>query len=460
MDASSRGAHSRRLLRLSFGVLVVLFAAGFLVAMARTHVIRRETHGLVEGTLTSVELVSRLGRDLDQRRLLMDEHIFEHEMRDMERIERQLAVVETDYASASTAYERMAVSPLERPAWERLKQNVTALDEPIKEAIAYSRKNMDLLARQAMLRLDPNFAEIGRDLNALTRVNREAAERTVGEVQTLQRATTFLLGVLAGAGALLALAIGWYTTRLVQKREEQLQRYSDELETQNRDLDAFAGRVAHDLRGPLTAIDLASAQLAQRTPEASGTTTLLRRGVKRMEALIADLLSLSRINAEVRGKVCDPSAVATLVHDDLQVKVTAEGGTLRVAVEPARTRCAEGLLRQALTNLAENAVKYRRPEVPVAIEVVGRVDGDEYDLRVTDNAMGMSPEEVRQAFEPFYRALRSRDTPGTGIGLSIVKRVVEAAGGTISLQSQLGKGSTFAMRLPLARAGEGTTSKA
>src|SRR5262249_49120866 len=106
------------------------------------------------------------------------------------------------------------------------------------------------------------------------------------------------------------------------------------------------------------------------------------------------------------------------------------------------------LLQQAIWNLADNALNYRRPEVPPEIEMRGWVEGRWYVLRISDNGLGMSTAEVEQAFEPFYRGESSRDRPGTGLGLSIVKRVVEASGGSVSLESQPEVGSSFVLRLP------------
>ena len=111
--------------------------------------------------------------------------------------------------------------------------------------------------------------------------------------------------------------------------------------------------------------------------------------------------------------------------------------------------CNEGLLRQVLWNIGENAVKYRRTEVMLEIDVEGRIVGHNYQFRISDNGSGMSPEVVRHAFEPFFRAQEARATPGTGLGLSIVKRVIDVSGGTVSVTSEVGKGTTFVIGLPL-----------
>ena len=112
-------------------------------------------------------------------------------------------------------------------------------------------------------------------------------------------------------------------------------------------------------------------------------------------------------------------------------------------------RCPEGLLTEALINLADNALKYRRPDEPPRVKMSGHTVGRRYELRVADNGIGMSLDERRQAFAPFYRAHRDPSAPGSGLGLSIVKRIAEASGGDVAVDSALGVGTTFVMHLPL-----------
>jgi signal transduction histidine kinase len=189
-------------------------------------------------------------------------------------------------------------------------------------------------------------------------------------------------------------------------------------------------------------------------PDDGGVAAIIERSVGRMQRLIHDLLSLSRVEAQSRGAVCDPAGVAAQVRDEQAARAETAQATLRIDVEPARVHADEGLLVEALTNLTDNATKYARPGVPAAIVIRGRARDDSYELAVADNGMGMSPEEVRQAFTPFYRAKRAPKTPGTGLGLSIVKRVAEASGGSVAVESTLGQGSTFVLRLRIARDGD------
>ena len=153
--------------------------------------------------------------------------------------------------------------------------------------------------------------------------------------------------------------------------------------------------------------------------------------------------------SQARQGSCDPSAVAGAVARSW--RRASKPPPARWSSRSSRRGCAagEGLLTEALANLADNALKYRRPDAPPRITISGRGNGRRYELRVADNGIGMSPDERRQAFSPFYRALRDREVHGTGLGLSIVKRIAEANGGEVAVESTLGEGTTFVIRLLL-----------
>jgi signal transduction histidine kinase len=258
--------------------------------------------------------------------------------------------------------------------------------------------------------------------------------------------------MLGLSGIVLSLAIGALTTRLLRRRQASIERYSARLEERNRDLDAFAGRVAHDLRGPLGTVSLGVQRIARLVPAETSIVGIIRRTLARMDAILAGLLALSR-SESVPDAVCDPATAAAQVTAELAPRAQEEHVVMRVEVEPGKVRCPEPLLHQALFNLAENAIKYRRADTPAAIEIEGRAHDDAYELSVRDNGMGMSREDARRAFEPFFRAQGVQERPGSGLGLSIVKRVIESSGGTITVDSQLGKGTTFRTRLRLADQG-------
>jgi signal transduction histidine kinase len=296
-----------------------------------------------------------------------------------------------------------------------------------------------------MQRLTPQYQAIEDAVTSLLRIDRQDAEKTLARVQHLQSESLWILALAALLGIGLTVAVGVRVTRMVQATEVERQRQSARLQERNRDLDAFAGRVAHDLRGPLTTLTLAVGSLDHGTqPERA--RQLLDRGVQRMTALIDELLAFSR--SEAAQAACNPAAAAAALREDMMQRLEQAGAQLTVEVEPAEVRCGEGLLRQALWNLVDNAVKYRRRGVRAEVEIRGRAcDQLDYELSVRDNGMGMSPEEMRHAFEPRYRGKNIGGIDGTGLGLSLVKRVAEAAGGRVFVESELGRGTIFRLRL-------------
>jgi signal transduction histidine kinase len=426
----------------AFAVII----GGFLLANAVSiYVVRTalsEVSRISEHALNSTELASRLSRNLYKKRLLIEAHIFAKDTISMQNIEGELVGVDAVIEATSRAYEPIAVEQGERAAWQQLQADLANVQPSIEKAIELSRMNRDEDAQALMKEIEAPLEKLNDDTDTLVRINRARAQEEVDAINGLQFETIVVQIVLTIAWTVFALLTARWVIRLIRDRERQMHE-------RNRELDAFAGRVAHDLRGPLTKIYLASSMLDQKKvmPEASAP---LRRGVDQMEGIIRDLLTLSRVSAQTMNESCETADLVTALEEDFKSKVEAIGGKLRIRVAPASVRCNPGLLRQALSNLAENAVKYRRPEVPLVLEIRGRVVSHAYGLSVSDNGTGMSPTDVEQAFEPFFRGEQVTGIPGTGLGLSIVKRAIEANGGSVDVDSVLGHGTTVNIQLPLA----------
>jgi signal transduction histidine kinase len=448
MDPELKRKRMPSVLLASFGGIAAIVAVSNLIGTWHAHRARVDAQTDLTNAFASVVLVSQIGRDLDRERLLVDTHIAESQRVGMERAAARLVTVEHDLDAAAVAYRPLVMFADEAAVWERVQRELAALRPQIAQVLAASERNEDIAAQRQLAIADNDFARVSADLSRLTEINRTGALGALTRADGMQHSANVLSTALALVAIALTIGVGWAATRLISRREHQILGYAARLEAQNRELDAFAARVAHDLRGPLTTMSMAATGLIKQLPDATGVGELLRRSIGRMERLIHDLLALSRIETQSLGATCDPAVVAATVREELTSRVLEANGTLRVAVEPASVRGSDGLLIEVLSNLVDNAVKYARPETAPEIQLSGGARGDHYELSVVDNGMGMSPDEVRQAFEPFYRARRGK-APGTGLGLSIVKRVAEASGGSVSLQSTLGRGTTLVLRLPI-----------
>ena len=438
---------SRQLVRVAFALAatVVLVVTGFAMAQARG--LEDSARDIVQNMLTSVRLVGELESEVKTKQILVNEHILASETTDRARLETEIAAVETQIAATMRDYEPWVNLPGEREAWTQAQADLRDLDGPIARVVAFSRENLDTEARWEMEQAAGLFARVSEDFDRLIFINDTGAAQSLAAVSAIRRRlmiTLLAASLLAIAGIV---ASGSWAARRVAHHEDEAARGARMLEDRNRELDAFAGRVAHDIRNPLMVIHLASEQLSEIVPKNARPAELLRRGVHRMETLVDDLLTLSRVDGQMRGS-CDPARVAAQIQEDFAARFEGAKGQLRVAVKPAAVSCSEGLLQQVLTNLTDNAMKYQRPDTTPEVEISGGEVDNGYDLRVSDNGMGMSKDDAGRVFEPFYRSPRTQDLPGTGLGLSIVNRVVQASGGSLSLETELGRGSTFIVRLP------------
>lgn len=217
----------------------------------------------------------------------------------------------------------------------------------------------------------------------------------------------------------------------------------------------FYSIIAHDLRSPLTAITM-RAELLRRgargpiTPETAAELDRMRAQVRELVALINDFLDLARI--EGAGLKIDPvpfdlNALVAEVIDDF--RPTLEAAPVNVRFQPADEQPLVGdrrRLTQVVTNLVSNAVKFSPAGGSIAISV--EPAGALLELRVTDGGRGIAAESMPALFQRYSRVQDTSDVGGTGLGLLIVREIVEAHGGSVGATSELGRGSTFWIRLP------------
>ena len=242
---------------------------------------------------------------------------------------------------------------------------------------------------------------------------------------------------------------------LNQELEERVTKRTAELENANKELEAFAFSVSHDLRAPLRAIDGFSQILVEDyerelDPEARRLLGVVRQNTTRMTKLIDDILSFSRASRRDMEKTeIDIGALALSVFEEL--RAAAPGRTLRLELgDLTPARGDQAMMRQIFTNLISNAIKFTGPRAEALIEVGGVVGADENEYYIRDNGVGFDMQYVGKLFGVFQRLHTAEEFEGTGIGLAIVKRIVTRHGGRIWAESKLGEGTTIHFTLPRA----------
>jgi signal transduction histidine kinase/integral membrane sensor domain MASE1 len=245
---------------------------------------------------------------------------------------------------------------------------------------------------------------------------------------------------------------------------DALEKREVELVRSNRDLEQFAYAASHDLQEPLSTIEGYGRLLAERYGgrlDSEGTEFLaqLRSATARMRGLIDDLLDFGRVDQR-RFPFSAVSTEAALDETLALLRASVDRSGARVVREtplPAVWGDRDQVVR-LFENLLSNAVKFRGPETPL-IRVRARPAGELIEFAVQDNGIGVPPEFREQIFEMFRRLYTRSQYPGNGMGLAIAKRIVEAHGGTIWVEStgRAGEGATFRFTLPPARPEEATT---
>ncbi|MFE9916364.1 ATP-binding protein [Micromonospora sp. NPDC005553] len=233
----------------------------------------------------------------------------------------------------------------------------------------------------------------------------------------------------------------------------QLQKQAEELTRSNRDLEQFAYVASHDLQEPLRKV-ASFCQLLQRRyagqldERADQYIAFAVDGAQRMQRLINDLLAFSRIGRLTTGFVeVDLNKVMGDVAGQTEAARQYADAELTWAELPTISG-EEPLLTNLLANLVSNSIKFRRPDVPSKVHVSARLVGAEWEITCQDNGIGIEPEFADKIFVIFQR-LHSKDAyPGTGIGLAIVKKIVEYHGGRVWVDTDVPEGTAIRFTLP------------
>jgi PAS domain S-box-containing protein len=299
-------------------------------------------------------------------------------------------------------------------------------------------------------------------------VHPEDRERTAAEVARVReggRAIDFENRYIGKCGevywfswsATFSEADGLFYARATDTTERlTLQRRLDEntaaLSTSNAELEQFVSAISHDLNTPMTAVagfaDLLRENYAESIGEPGrGWINRVVRGVERTQAFLDDLLAYTRTgHDEIAHEAVDMGALVNEIVASLQWSTDERGTEVRVRELPTISGDRSQLDR-LLQNLLSNAVKFSDGRQPV-VEVAAAREGDSWRFEIRDNGIGIPEDQRDLAFEPFERLPGGQEQPGTGIGLTICRRIVERHGGDIQVEDGIDGGAALVFTLP------------
>ena len=243
--------------------------------------------------------------------------------------------------------------------------------------------------------------------------------------------------------------------------EGKLRQFAAQLERSNRELQDFAYVASHDLQEPLRKIVVFGERLKEKNSEALGPEALdylerMQKAAARMQILINDLLTFSRVTTKAQPFTpVNLAEVASGVVDDLEGRIELVKGRVELGTLPVID--AEPLqMRQVLQNLIGNALKFRRPEEPPVVKVEAQIISAPdtparklCQLTISDNGIGFDEKYLDRIFNVFQRLHTRNEYEGTGMGLAIVRKIALYHGGDITAKSKPGQGATFILTLPV-----------
>ncbi len=286
---------------------------------------------------------------------------------------------------------------------------------------------------------------VGSTRTAIDKVSSDAYLRSISDEQLVRAfyIFSFVMVLLTGIAVIVFVA-----SRL--NRELKLRRATESnLKKANAELERFSSVVAHDLKAPLTNIaltaELISSNPSRRGPELSG---IISQETARLRDMIQALLRLSHVQT---SEVSPRNVDVTSLLEDLRISLAQNIERKQAVIEHSGLSMVYAdstLLRNLFQNLIENSLKYDRENHPPHISVNINEGSDYFQITYDDNGRGISEGMRKRVFEPFVQAKEDENTEGVGLGLSVVKRIVTAHGGSIEIVGKESPGTRFVIQLP------------
>ena len=400
-----------------FAGLVLLMLVGDLVVARR---VADQTTSIVDNAQRSIELVD----DLRHRvHLLADPFIAPSEAQ----------AARQQIAADALQYDPLAVYPGERAEWNRLRELLRVVEESDTQPPT------------------PALRRIYASVDRLVVINHQAAKAHAKSIAAAHRSAIVADATLGAVTLGLAATISLLLLRMLGRQRALLTQHIALLDARNQELDAFAARAAHDLRVPLNPIRGYADLLATGKEPPEEVVQMAQRigiAVKRMARTIDDMLELARASTPKSGQTAAAAVVVQEVLDELKAEL--KDVAVSVDLADAAIGCGAGVLALILRNLVGNAIKFRSRDRKSTLQIRTRAIGQDVELLVSDNGVGMDAENVAHAFEPGYRGQAHRELPGHGLGLAIVERATRAVGGACAITSTRDGGTEVRIRLPRA----------
>lgn len=395
-------------------------------------------------------LISDVALGASRLRSLLQDALGEADVPPGQRLKR--ARLQAMHARAARLALPVSLGPDELAVWASIQPRFDRLLAQLDAVIAALESGKEDRARQLLDTGVDDTQQLFEQLDQFQQISVLETEGAVAAIET-RTSRTLEIATLGWAGLVAAMAFVWfYTLRLVSIQRSSLASKMHALENANRELEAFASRVAHDMRNVLSPIVLTAAAMkaGSADPELRGLAERLDRSCVRGRDLVEGLLSFSSAGGRPRTAPQSAALAEELadVLDQLGYAILDAGVAVETSVPPnATVAISPPLLHVLLVNLVGNAVKFMRGCARRHLTVDARQSPEGWTISVADTGPGIPKHELQRVFEPLFRGSRARGT-GVGLGLPTVRRIAEGHAGRVHLSSVVGEGTTIAVTIP------------
>jgi signal transduction histidine kinase len=435
-----------------FTAVVGAFFVSTVVVQQTSTDVDRLADNIVSNSTPSIAQLAAVRGSVLEVELALSRYIHEDESRELVRPLLDTALLRLD--EGVQAYLRLPRFTAENRAWIDMHRAWAAFDEVCRRARELSDAgHIEHAGDLFVEKVEPAAARILDASVVGIELNAEHARTLAYQIKEIRARTVLLGNVLTASCVLLGLVGAFLLHRQMSRYRAEVQARSALMEARAEELEQFAGRVAHDVRNPLSAAKMACDLIRHRFSDEKLVDLIARidRSLVRADAIISGLLDFARSGArpDPGARTNLQEAVADLVAGIAQ-EAEAAAIEIRVApVPPLLAACSRGVYLSLVGNLLRNAIKYFDDRQPRRIEVVVTEEGPSIRTTITDTGPGIAPETAAHLFEPFFRG-PSRGRDGIGLGLATVKKLAESHGGRVGVTSELGRGSSFWFVLPAA----------
>lgn len=444
-----RPRHTAIALATAFAIAVLSFVGSTVYSQVVAARIDATARSIADAAATSVRQLTTARVEIRHLEALVSQYA----SRPSPELRDAVQVAQRNVDQALAGYFAIEPFPDEEDIWTRLQTAATAFDHTVARAMAMADAG-DGAQAHALIRgeLGRRASEALDTVNTLVDFNARAGQALAREITEQRRTSTIVAAALDSLSVVLTAGLAWLAIVRIRSDQQALAAERAEAEARASELEKFAGRVAHDIRGPLAAAGLALATVERKVSLEEPTQRIVARGtsaVRRASAIVTGLLAFARAGARpAAGARTDLPALIREIVGALAPAAEAQQIELRLEAEPTRQVAGDaGMLISVVENLLRNAIKYiDGPERQVTVRVAER--GPRVRVEVEDTGPGIPPELARTIFEPHVRG--HADQGGIGIGLATVRRIVEAHGGGVGVRSAAGRGSLFWFELPAA----------